>query len=120
MHSKIVSIEDGKGPAKFPEVFGVKERDDFYKEISFSGWGGSSGHDAPMIAYDALLGCNESFEELCLRGVLHGGDSDSTGIMCCAWYGAMYAYNGVPEALYSKLDFKDELIRLGQQLLLRD
>ena len=36
--------------AVFPEVYGVTERDAFYKSVSFRGWGGSSGHDAPMIA----------------------------------------------------------------------
>ena len=29
----------------FPEPFGIVERDKFYTEISFDGWGGSSGHD---------------------------------------------------------------------------
>ena len=39
----------------FPEMYGVVERDRFYKSCSFAGTGGASGHDAPMIAYDALL-----------------------------------------------------------------
>ena len=43
-------ISDGTSGPKFPEVFGIKERDEFYKSVSFSGWGGASGHDAPMIA----------------------------------------------------------------------
>lgn len=117
---KLRGIEDGKGPVKFPEPFGVKERDSFYERISYSGWGGSSGHDCPMIAYDALLGCKDSFEELCLRGVLHGGDSDSTGTMCCAWYGALRGFSGVPAALYSQLEFKAELMSLGEKLSTRD
>ena len=58
-------ILDGKSEPVFPEPFGFRERDQFYKSISFSGWGGSSGHDAPMIAYVfseleplfSLLGC---------------------------------------------------------------
>ena len=29
--------------------------------------------------YDALLGCDGKWEELVLRGVIHGGDNDSTG-----------------------------------------
>lgn len=43
-------ILDGKSQPKFPDEYGVKERDLFYKTISYSGWGGASGHDAPMIA----------------------------------------------------------------------
>lgn len=34
----------------FEPDFDVKARDAFYKKYSFSGWGGASGHDAPMIA----------------------------------------------------------------------
>ena len=33
-----------------PDTQNVAERDKFYESLSFSGWGGSSGHDAPMIA----------------------------------------------------------------------
>lgn len=33
------------GPVQFPSAYGVKERDAFYKSVSFDGWGGSSGHD---------------------------------------------------------------------------
>ncbi len=65
-----------------------------------SGWGGSSGHDSVIIAYDALLGCKGSWEEFCNRGILHGGvmiitieslidpgDNDSTGAIGGAWFG---------------------------------
>ena len=48
-------ILEGTSDAVFPEKFGVKQRDAFYKSVSFSGWGGASGHDAPMIAYVANL-----------------------------------------------------------------
>ena len=72
-------ILDGKCEPTFPEVYGVRERDDFYTQLSYDGWGGASGHDAPMIAYDALMGGGDSWEEVCLRGMLHGGDCDSTG-----------------------------------------
>jgi ADP-ribosylarginine hydrolase len=40
-----------------------------------------SGHDAPLIAYDALLGGKDNWEEIALRGILHGGDNDSTGVI---------------------------------------
>jgi ADP-ribosylarginine hydrolase len=43
-------IESGETEAQFPAAYGVEERDAFYKSISFGGWGGASGHDAPMIA----------------------------------------------------------------------
>ncbi|KAK1343925.1 hypothetical protein QTO34_014481 [Cnephaeus nilssonii] len=52
---KLRGILDGKSAPTFPKPYGVKERDQFYTSVSYSGWGGSSGHDAPMIAYDAIL-----------------------------------------------------------------
>ena len=32
--------------------------------------------------------------------VLHGGDSDSTGAVVCAWYGALNGFAGVPDTHY--------------------
>ena len=43
-------ILEGDNDPVFPEKYDVKARDAFYKSLSFSGWGGASGHDAPMIA----------------------------------------------------------------------
>ena len=109
-------IKDGKSEPVFPEEYGVQERDDFYSSISFAGWGGASGHDAPMIAYDAILGAGDSWEELCLHGVLHGGDNDSTGIIACSCWGAMRGFEGVPEQNYSHLEYLDRLQSLGERL----
>lgn len=106
-------ISDGKTEPNFPENYDVKERDKFYKSISFSGWGGSSGHDAPIIAYDALLGCRGTWEELCLRGMLHGGDSDSTGIIVGACWGAWHGYEDVPEGHYKLLEYAGRLRKLA-------
>lgn len=109
-------ILDGKGEPSFPETYGVKERDDFYKSLSFSGIGGASGHDAPMIAYDACLSSKQSWSELCLRGMLHGGDSDSTGITVGACWGAWHGYEGVPEGHYKPLEYRDRLQKLANKL----
>jgi ADP-ribosylarginine hydrolase len=57
--------------------------------VSFDGWGGASGHDSVLIAYDAFLGSKGDWTEFCLRGVLHGGDNDSTGCIGAAWFGAL-------------------------------
>ena len=51
-------------------------------------------------SYDALLGAAGDWRELCLRGMLHGGDSDSTGVIAGACYGAMHGFKGVPEGHY--------------------
>ena len=109
-------IGDGKSGPNFPTPYGPKERDRYYASISFSGWGGSSGHDAPMIAYDALLGCGDSWEELCSRAMFHGGDSDSTGIIAAACWGAMKGFEDVPECNYKNLEYRERLEKLGAQL----
>ena len=33
------------------------EYDKFVRKVSYDGTGGASGHDAPLIAYDAILRC---------------------------------------------------------------
>lgn len=109
-------ITDGELEPHFPEDYGVKKRDEFYRSLSYGGVGGASGHDAPMIAYDALLSCKKSWNELCLRGMLHGGDSDSTGIIVGACWGAWHGYEGVPEGHYKNLEYRDRLTGLAVKL----
>ncbi|KAK3579430.1 hypothetical protein CHS0354_028227 [Potamilus streckersoni] len=109
-------IEDGKSEPVFPDKYGIEERDKTYKSWSFSGWGGSSGHDAPMIAYDALLGAGNSWRELCHRAMFHSGDSDSTGVIAAAWFGAMFGYKGVPKKNYQELEYGDHLKKAGAEL----
>lgn len=66
-------LSSGTGPVVFPEQYGPAERDEAYKSFSLSGWAGRSGHDAPMIALDALLGSGSNWEELMSRAGFHGG-----------------------------------------------
>ena len=104
------------GDIKFPDKYGVEERDEYYSSLSFDGTGGASGHDAPMIAYDAILGAADSWVELCNRGMFHGGDSDSTGIIAGALYGAMHGFKGVPEGNYKSLEYRDRMEKLAKKL----
>lgn len=48
-----------------------------YKRWSSEGCPGRRGHDAPMIAYDALLAAGSDWEELCKRAMFHGGQNHS-------------------------------------------
>lgn len=109
-------IEGGNEDPKFPSLYGIEQRDTYYSSVSWSGWGGSSGHDAPMIAYDALLGAGSSWKELCHRAMFHGGDSDSTGVMAGAWYGALYGFDGVPVGNYEHLEYKERIEELAEKL----
>ncbi|XP_013805570.2 ADP-ribosylarginine hydrolase isoform X1 [Apteryx mantelli] len=111
-------ISDGVSPPTFPSKYGVAERDSFYTSISYSGWGGSSGHDAPMIAYDALLGAGGSWPELAHRAFFHGGDSDSTAAIAACWWGAMHGFLGVGAALYQDLEFRERLETVARDLYL--
>lgn len=45
-----------------------------YKRWSSEGRAGRRGHDAPMIAYDALLAAGSDWAELCKRAMFHGGE----------------------------------------------
>ena len=110
------SILDGKSDPVFPDSYTVADRDAFYKKLSFAGTGGASGHDAPMIAYDALLGCGGSWLELCSRAMLHRGDSDSSGIIAGACWGAMHGFEGVPKGHYEKLEYADKLVALAKKI----
>ncbi|XP_018409408.1 PREDICTED: protein ADP-ribosylarginine hydrolase-like [Nanorana parkeri] len=109
-------ISDGTSQPTFPEKYDVKERDTFYTSHSFSGWAGSAGHDAPMIAYDAILGSGDNWTELADRAFFHGGDSDSTAAIAGAWWGVMYGFKGVPKANYKNLEYRDRLEKLGRDL----
>lgn len=66
-------ISNGKGPVIWPTPYGPAERDKAYQSFSLNGWGGRSGHDAPMIALDALLAAGSDWEELMNRAGFHGG-----------------------------------------------
>ena len=48
--------------------------------------------------------------------MFHGGDSDSTGIIAGACYGAMFGLEGVPANNYRHLEYRDRLEELGSQL----
>ncbi|XP_066431767.1 ADP-ribosylhydrolase ARH1-like isoform X1 [Eleutherodactylus coqui] len=109
-------ILNGTSQPIFPEKYDVEERDQFYTSVSYSGWGGSSGHDAPMIAYDAILGSGDNWAELSHRAFFHGGDSDSTAAIAGAWFGSMYGFKGVPKANYERLEYRERLEKLGKDL----
>ncbi|MGH0145863.1 UNVERIFIED_CONTAM: hypothetical protein FKN15_053132 [Acipenser sinensis] len=65
-------LVSGEGPVTWPDPYGPSERDSAYQSFSLSGWAGRSGHDAPMIALDSLLGAGPDWEELCNRAMFHG------------------------------------------------
>ncbi|XP_029769094.1 protein ADP-ribosylarginine hydrolase-like protein 1 [Terrapene carolina triunguis] len=90
-----------------------------YRRWSSEGRGGRRGHDAPMIAYDALLGCGGDWTELCNRAMFHGGESAATGSIAGCLYGLLYGLNKVPKGLYQDLELRERLEYLGESLYRR-
>ncbi|XP_011619710.2 protein ADP-ribosylarginine hydrolase-like isoform X1 [Takifugu rubripes] len=109
-------ISNGRGPVIWPANYGPAERDQVYETFSLSGWAGCCGHDAPMIALDALLGAGSDWEEMMCRAAFHGGDSDSTAVIACCLWGLLYGFQGVPEGNYSKLEYRNRLEKSAEQL----
>lgn len=102
---------------EFPSDYDdVEVYDEFYKKLSFSGWGGASGHDSVIIALDALLYCLDDWEKLCHHAILHGGDNDSTGSIAGSWYGALYGFKGVPKCHYEIMEYVDRLEICGEKI----
>ncbi|TRY58254.1 hypothetical protein DNTS_028672 [Danionella cerebrum] len=110
------ALSSGTGPITWPELYGPAERDEVYKSFSLSGWAGRSGHDAPMIALDALIGAGADWEELMSRAGFHGGDSDSTAVIACCCWGLMYGMEGVPQCNYKNLEYRGRLESVAQKL----
>ncbi|MGH0125488.1 UNVERIFIED_CONTAM: hypothetical protein FKN15_054585 [Acipenser sinensis] len=66
------------------DKYDAEEMDRIYKRWSSEGRGGRRGHDAPMIACDALLSAGSDWKQLCNQAMLHGvmeaARSSATGV----------------------------------------
>ncbi|KAF7659508.1 hypothetical protein LDENG_00296030 [Lucifuga dentata] len=111
-------LSNGVGPVIWPASYGPAERDKVYKTFTLTGrgWPGRSGHDAPMIVLDALLGAGSDWEELMSRAAFHGGDSDSTAVIACCLWGLLYGLHGVPEGNYAKLEYRERMEQSAEKL----
>ncbi|KAM5278716.1 inactive ADP-ribosyltransferase ARH2 isoform 2-T2 [Hipposideros larvatus] len=108
--------EDTESKAIFPDHYDAEEREKTYKKWSSEGRGGRRGHDAPMIAYDALLGAGNNWTELCHRAMFHGGESGATGTIAGCLFGLLHGLGTVPKGLYQDLEHREELAHLGEAL----
>ncbi|KAL6481459.1 hypothetical protein MHYP_G00095390 [Metynnis hypsauchen] len=108
--------EEGQNKPLFPNSYDAEEIDKVYKRWSSEGRGGRRGHDAPMIAYDALMAAGSNWGELCKRAMFHGGESSATGLIAGCLYGLLYGLSQVPAGLYQDLDTRKKLEELGTKL----
>ncbi len=85
----------------------------FYQYFNRPGYynPGSNGFDSVIIAYDSVLECEGNFEKLIYNAMLHAGDSDSTGCIAGALFGAYYGNVNIPENL-THIELKDKLDNL--------
>lgn len=75
---------------------------------------GSNGFDSVIIAYDCLLDCKGSFETLLYYAALHAGDSDSTGCIAGAFFGAYYGKFDLPQNMFN-VEFYEKAKELSQK-----
>ncbi|KAI1899681.1 hypothetical protein AGOR_G00064280 [Albula goreensis] len=109
-------MEDNQNKPVFPDHYDPDETDKVYKRWSSEGRPGRRGHDAPMIAYDALLASGSDWTELCKRAMFHGGESCATGSIAGCLYGLLYGLKQVPTGLYQNLEKRERLEELGREL----
>ncbi|TMS12917.1 [Protein ADP-ribosylarginine] hydrolase-like protein 1 [Larimichthys crocea] len=108
--------KEGQNKPLFPDRYDAEETDKIYKRWSSEGRAGRRGHDAPMIAYDALLAAGSDWAELCKRAMFHGGESEATGLIAGCLYGLMHGLSQIPSGLYQDLDKRERLEELGEAL----
>ncbi|KAG7222381.1 hypothetical protein INR49_016336 [Caranx melampygus] len=108
--------EDRQNKPLFADRYDAEETDKMYKRWSSEGRPGRRGHDAPMIAYDALMAAGSDWTELCKRAMFHGGESEATGLIAGCLYGLMHGLNQVPSGLHQDLDKRERLEELGEAL----
>uniref|UniRef100_A0A8D0KTV6 ADP-ribosylarginine hydrolase n=1 Tax=Strix occidentalis caurina TaxID=311401 RepID=A0A8D0KTV6_STROC len=100
---------EGRGPPQVPPLLSPAERDAAYLGWALEGWPGRSGHDAPMVALEALLAAGGCWGDLCARGVLHGGDNDSTGTIAAGCWGLRGGLASIPPGLHCRLEHRGRL-----------
>ncbi|XP_022098335.1 protein ADP-ribosylarginine hydrolase-like [Acanthaster planci] len=109
-------ISDGESAPRFPRRYGAERRDEAYRHFAMDNMvPGSCGHDAPLIAYDALLSSN-SWRDLCDRAVFHCGEGSSSGAIAASWWGLIHGLSGVPPGNHAQVEFRDRLVEAGTKL----
>lgn len=97
----------------YQEKFGYVSSTTSDKHHNFPG---SGGDDSVIISYDCLLDARNNWEKLIFYAMLHIGDTDTTGCIAGAWYGAYYGLDDVPANHLRYLEYKSILEELSDEL----
>ncbi|KAK2853883.1 hypothetical protein Q5P01_006544 [Channa striata] len=97
--------KEGQNKPSFPDHYDAEETDKMYKHWSSEGRAGRRGHDAPMIAYDALLAAGSDWAEVCKLGMFHGGESEATGLITGCLYGL------IPDSMKTSISADASILR---------
>lgn len=107
----------------YEEAFGFKKElknaGENYSNAKAVGVGypiGAGGDDSVIIAYDALIDSGDSWEKLVYYGMLHMGDTDTTGCIAAGLYGILHGTKNVPKNFLEHLEYKEEITDLGKKL----
>jgi len=74
-------------------------------------WPGGCADDCIIMAYDALLESQGSFEKIIIYSAIHPGDSDTVGAVALGWFGAYYhsrRFELFFEDYFDELEFRQE------------
>lgn len=77
------------------------------------------GEEALAIAVYCALRFSDDFRQGVIAAVNHSGDSDSTGAITGNILGAWLGLEKIPEAWAELVEFRDELIQLADDMLIR-
>ena len=91
---------------KFPDTYCIS--------LLGEGW---TGDEALAISLFCALRHPGDFRGAVVSAVNHDGDSDSTGAICGNIMGAVVGYEGIPEEFLDKLEMKDLLAELADDLV---
>ena len=93
----------------------MNDRDAIYK--LGEGW---VGEEALAISVYCVLKHHDHFKEALIAAVNHNGDSDSTGAITGNILGAYLGINNIPTNWIEKVDLKEVLLQIADDLLIRN
>ena len=109
---RLVNFKDNKQSFNRLNVRNIIFHTYFGRETTYNP--GSNGLDSVLIAYDSILVSGNNFEKLIYNAMLHAGDSDSTGCIAGALFGAYYGDVNLPKN-YDNFDYDKVLNNLFNQ-----